>query len=413
MSGQPHPILDDTLTLALQGYAWLPNRLRRCGGDAFATRLIGRRAVALHGPEAARFFYDERHVRRHGAIPGPVQSTLFGHGAVHTLDGEAHRVRKALFTGLLMSGDIDGLVARVGVAWDDAARDWAARPSVVLFEAAAQVLTRAVCDWAGVPLARDEEADTAADLVALVDGFGTPGPAHWRARRARNRREAWLAGLIDGVRAGTVAVPEGSAVAAVAHHRDADGRRLDARTAAVELLNVLRPTVAVTWFVAFAGHALHRWPEHRSRLRDGEPAFAEAFAHEVRRFYPFAPFVGGKAVADLEFAGVRIPTGAMVLLDIYGQHHDPRFWPDPYRFHPDRFLGRELGEFDLIPQGGGDPRTGHRCPGEQITVAVLNELVVRLARLDYRVPEQNLAIPLERIPTRPVSGVVIEVDRPG
>ncbi|MCM0678648.1 cytochrome P450 [Micromonospora phytophila] len=403
--------LDNTLPLALEGYAWLPNRLRRCGADALRTRLMGQRAVALHGPDAARFFYDERHIRRHGAIPEAARGTLFGKGAVHTLDGEAHRVRKAMFVGLLTGGGVDDLVDRAGAAWDEAARSWAARGPVVLFDETARVLTRAVCDWTGVPLDRDEVPEVAADLVAMVDGFATAGPRHWRARRARGRREAWLADLVDGVRRGAVAVPEESAVAAVARHRDAHGRPLDPRTAAVELLNIIRPTVAVTWFVAFTGHALHRWPEQRERLRAADPAFTEAFAHEVRRFYPFAPFVGGRAVTQVEWGGVRIPAGTMVLLDLYGQNHDPRLWPEPYRFDPDRFVGREIGPFELVPQGGGDPRTGHRCPGELSTVALLRALAVRLARLDHDVPEQDLHIPLHRIPTRPASGLVVDVRR--
>ncbi|TDB71452.1 cytochrome P450 [Micromonospora sp. KC723] len=401
--------LDDTITLATQGYAWLPNRLREAGADVYRTRLAGRRAVALRGPEAARFFYDERHVRRHGALPEPVLSTLFGHRAVHTLDGDAHRVRKALFTGLLGNGDVDGLAARAEAAWDVAAKGWAGQGPVVLFDAAAEVLTRAVCDWTGVPVDDDELPGLATDLVTLVDGFATAGPRHFRARRTRTRREDQLADLVTRVRRGEADVPAGSAVEAVAHHRDADGAELDPCLAAVELLNILRPTVAVAWFVAFTGHALHRWSSHRDRLADGDPAFAEAYAHEVRRFYPFAPFVGGRAAADLSWGGVRIPAGAMVLLDLYGQNHDPRLWPDPYRFHPQRFVGRQVGEFDLVPQGGGDPRTGHRCPGERITVALLRSLAVRLARLDHRLPAQDLTIPLHRIPTRPTSGVVVEV----
>ncbi|BCJ56919.1 cytochrome P450 [Micromonospora endophytica] len=400
--------VDDTLTVATQGYGWLPNRFRRQPGDVFRTRLLGQPAVALRGPDAVRFFYDERHVRRHGAVPEPLRGTLFGKKAVHTLDGEPHRVRKAMFTALLMNGGFDGLVERTGEAWEAAVRTWAGR-RVVLFDEIPPVLTRAVCAWSGIPLADSDVPAFAEDLVAMVDGFATPGPRHWKARLARGRRERWLADLVRQVRAGELRAPQGSVLAAVAEHRDSDGRMLDAETAAVEILNVIRPTVAVTWFVAFAGHALHRWPEHRDRLRADDPAFTEAFAQEVRRFYPFAPFVGGRAAVDLTYAGTAIPAGAMVLLDLYGQNHDARLWPDPYRFDPQRFVGRPIGPFDLVPQGGGDPRTGHRCPGEQITVALLRLLSVRLAQLDYQVPAQNLEIPLHRIPTRPVSGLVLAV----
>jgi fatty-acid peroxygenase len=66
-----------------------------------------------------------------------------------------------------------------------------------------------------------------------------------------------------------------------------------------------------------------------------------------------------------------------------------------------------------VPQGAGDPRTGHRCPGEDVTVALLSALAVRLARLGYTLPEQDLRISLRRIPARPASRVVMTGVRPG
>ncbi|MGH3506537.1 MAG: hypothetical protein ACRDO2_04960 [Nocardioidaceae bacterium] len=44
-----------------------------------------------------RDFYDERLVQRHGAVPEPVRSTLFGNVAVQSLDGAMHRARRGLF----------------------------------------------------------------------------------------------------------------------------------------------------------------------------------------------------------------------------------------------------------------------------------------------------------------------------
>ncbi len=402
--------LESGVSLLVEGYGWLPDLRRARGARTVPTRLMGLRATALEGPAAARFFYDEANVRRSRAIPEPVQATLFGKGAMHTLDGEAHRVRKAMFVALLMREDgIASLATSATAAWDEAAEEWARRGRIVLFEESARVLAGAVCRWAGVAVTDEEVPAVARDLQALVDGFATAGPRHWRARRARGRRERWLANLVVRVRGGAVTVPEGSAVDVVARHVDADGALLDPRVAAVELLNVLRPTVAVSWFVAFSAHALIRRPELRDRLAAGDPAYAEAFAHEVRRFYPFAPFIGGRAPRDVEWDGRRIPANSMVLLDLYGQDHDPDVWGDPYAFRPERFLGRDIGAFELVPQGGGDPRTGHRCPGEQLTVALLSALAVRLARLPFDVPAQDLTISLRRIPARPTSGVVLLV----
>lgn len=411
MSELRGPHLDDTVGLALEGYTWLPALWRRAGATAAVhTRVMGRRAVGLRGPEAVRFFYDESHVRRHTAIPEPVQGTLFGHAAIHTLDAERHRNRKAMFLSVLKDPRrVADLVQRVGDAWDEAAADWASRPRVVLFDESSRIITRAVCDWAGVPLASAEVTRAAADLTAMVDGFATLGPRHWRARRARGRRERWLSTLIEQVRAGAATAPAGSILEVVARHTDTDGQLLEPQHAAVELLNIIRPTVAVSWFVAFTAHALHRRPEQRAHLRDGDLAYAVAFAHEVRRFYPFAPFVGGRAVRDLTWRGEHIPSGALVLLDIYGSNHDAALWPDPYRFDPQRFVGREPGRDELIAQGGGDPGAGHRCPGEDVTIALLATFAMRLARLDYDVPGQDLSISLRRIPALPRSRVLLNV----
>lgn len=72
--------MDRTPALLVEGYVWLPNRMRDGTGSVPRTRLLGRPAPAVRGPEAVRFFYEESHVHRHGAVPAPVLDTLFGQG---------------------------------------------------------------------------------------------------------------------------------------------------------------------------------------------------------------------------------------------------------------------------------------------------------------------------------------------
>ncbi|WP_127504475.1 cytochrome P450 [Actinoplanes solisilvae] len=393
------PLLDQTLSFATKGYAWLPDLRRRSHGRPVGMTFGGRPAVAISGPGAARFFYGPNNLERHTAVPSAVVSTLFGRG-VHTLDGEAHRVRKALFVALLMHEDgVDNLAVLTGKIFDEAADGWRRGEPVSLFDESARVLTDAASRWTGVP----DDDRMAADLVAMVDGFATAGPRHARARLARLRRERRFSKIIEGVRRQE---PTETPVSKIAHHVE-NGYLLDSRSAAVELINMIRPTTAVAWYLAFAGHALDRWPGSRARLRAGDDDYTAAFVHELRRFYPFVPFLGGRARRDLTFQHVSIPKGTLVLLDVHGQHHDPRVWPEPYEFRPERFLNRPVGEFELIPQGGGDPRAGHRCPGERIVLALLGTLAQRLAKLDYYLPPQNTAIDLSRVPARPRSGLKI------
>jgi fatty-acid peroxygenase len=393
-------MLDQTPLAAIKGYAWLPDLRRRSHGRPTRLRVMGQEAVVISGPDSARFFYDQGNLERHTALPHPVMATLFGRGAVHTLDGRAHEVRKALFVALLMHEDgIDTLAKMVGETFDGAVDRWRGGQPVSLFDGSARVIADAVARWTGVPESAFDPDDLAADLVAMVDGFATLGPRHVRALAARRLWEHRFTKIIEEVRRGEAST---TALSAIARHTDHDGELLDARTAAVELLNIIRPATAVAWFVAFAGHALERWPALRSGLADDDQVLA--FVHELRRFYPFTPFLGGRATRDLRFQHVDILRGALVLLDVYGQHHDPRVWPEPYEFRPERFLDRPVGEFELIPQGGGDPRTGHRCPGEKMTIAILGTLVKRLARLEYYMPPQGLTINLSRIPARVAGG---------
>jgi fatty-acid peroxygenase len=197
----------------------------------------------------------------------------------------------------------------------------------------------------------------------------------------------------------------------VSAFREVDGNLLDERTAAVELLNMVRPAIAVAWFVAFSGLALHEHPEWRERLagQDGErlEADLEAFAHEVRRLYPFAPLIGARATRDVTWRGHHLPEGRLVLLDLHGTDHDPQLWPDPDRFDPERFAAGSPDPYTFVPQGGADPASGHRCAGERMTVELLKSAVRALTRISYELPEQDLSFPLSRIPTRPRSGLVL------
>jgi fatty-acid peroxygenase len=98
-----------------------------------------------------------------------------------------------------------------------------------------------------------------------------------------------------------------------------------------------------------------------------------------------------------------------VLLDLYGTDHHPAIWGDPDVFRPERFERWESSGFDLIPQGGGDHYSGHRCAGEAATVDLIKSAIKLFAtEIAYEVPPQDLSVSLRRMPTLPASGMVIE-----
>jgi len=406
------PQLDGSLSLLGEGYSFIPSRCQRLGSDIFQVRLLLQDTICISGEEAARLFYDERRFERHKAAPRLLQKTLFGQGGVQGLDGQAHRHRKGLFLSLLGEESIAELVRLSEANWLAAIETWRAQDRVTLLPEVEAILTRAVCAWAGIALPEDSVKRRRDQLAAMIDGAGGIGARHWQARRARKEAEAWLAELLARVRDGALPVDTGRPLAVVAVHRDLDGQLLPLEVAAVEMLNLLRPTVAVARFVIYATLELHAHPHWRERLQTQDDAI-ELFAQEVRRLYAFFPFTAARVREDFEWRGYRFEKGKRVLLDLYGTNRDARAWDDPGAFRPERFASRIPGSFDFISQGGGDAVGGHRCPGEPLAIALLcSALRMLTRRMRYGIPAQDLRIDLSRMPAQPESLMVLSDVQP-
>lgn len=401
---------DQTAALLAEGYWWAARACAADTGDVRVTRLLGRRTVVVRGPEAAREFYDGDLVRA-GAAPRRLQRTLFGAGGVQGLDGARHRARKSMLLDLLGPPRAEGLAAVFAARWREALPDWERRGQVVLFEETGRLLCAAVCDWSGVPVPEGDLARRTRQLEALIDAGSGVAARYRRGVRARRELERWCAGLVREVRRGALSPPQGTALQVLAAHRDPGEGPLDERVAAVDLLNVLRPTVAIDRYVVFAALALHENPAWATRIAGGDDDAALRFVQEVRRVAPFFPVAAARAAGATTIRGVPVPAGARVLLDLFGTDRDPGRWPEPDRFDPDRFAPghARVGEpdlFSLVPQGGGRHDTGHRCAGEWVTVAVMEAAVRLLTReMVYRVPPQDLRLSARRMPTLPASGL--------
>lgn len=405
----PHDkALDNSLAMMREGYLFIKNRVDRYQSDLFETRLMGQKAICMSGEEAAKVFYDPERMKRNGALPKRLLKTLFGVDAIQTMDGDAHTHRKLLFMSLMTPPHQKRLAELAMEQWLAALSKWEGAEKVELFEEAKNVLCKIACQWAGVPLEESEVKERADDFSAMVDAFGAVGPRHWKGRRARPRAEEWIRDIIENVRAGKTEAEKGTALYEMAFHTELDGSRLDTQMAAVELINVLRPIVAISTFITFSALALHNHPEYKEKLKSGNGDDLEMFVQEVRRFYPFGPFLGAQARKDFVWNQCEFKEGMLVLLDLYGTNHDARLWEDPNEFRPERFKDRNEQLFDLIPQGGGDPAKGHRCPGEGITIEVMKvTLDFLINHIEYEVPEQDLSYSLVRMPSLPESGFVM------
>ena len=398
--------LDSSSALLGEGYAFISNRCNELETDVFETRLLLQKTLCMRGRDAAKLFYDRERFVRAGAAPKRLTRTLFGQGGVQGLDGDAHTHRKAMFMALMTPDELGRAVDLSAKQWRSYTQKWTGVGRVTLFDETMELLFRTACEWAGVPLEEDEVARRTSEMADLISSAAALGPHYLEGRLARFESERWLGALIEKTRRGEVNPPAGSALERIATHRDLNGKGLDEHVAAVELLNVVRPIVAVARYFVFCALALHVHPEWRARLREDE-GMLEPFVQEVRRFYPFFPFAAARVKDTFTWRGLRFEGGTRTLLDLYGTNHDPALWDDPALFRPERFIDWQGDPYTLIPQGGGNHDFNHRCAGEWLTIRLMKHAVKTLINVSYEVPPQNLAIDLARMPALPESRFVI------
>jgi cytochrome P450 len=144
--------------------------------------------------------------------------------------------------------------------------------------------------------------------------------------------------------------------------------------------------------LAWTFHELGRNPEIEARLHEevdkvlgGRPArfddiaaldYTRRVVMETLRLYP--PYIIVRHAPEPTQVGeVLLPAGASILISPYALHRDERFYPEPLRFDPDRWLPDRVSG---LPRGAHLPfGAGQRqCPGNHFA---LTELVIHIATI--------------------------------
>ncbi|KAG9014708.1 hypothetical protein FRB94_010555 [Tulasnella sp. JGI-2019a] len=85
---------------------------------------------------------------------------------------------------------------------------------------------------------------------------------------------------------------------------------------------------------------------------------------------------------------VFIPKGSEVRLDLLGLHHNPRYWPDPHKFQPDRFVDPNWPRDAFVPFYAGSGSCVGRRFSEVEAIAIIT-LVIR----KYKVSIDSVKFP--------------------
>uniref|UniRef100_A0A182S9V5 Cytochrome P450 n=1 Tax=Anopheles maculatus TaxID=74869 RepID=A0A182S9V5_9DIPT len=132
---------------------------------------------------------------------------------------------------------------------------------------------------------------------------------------------------------------------------------------------------------------------------------------EALRLYPSVSFFGRTLSEDIQLGGYHVPAQTIVGIHAYHVHRDERYYPEPEKFDPDRFLPENTENrhpYAYIPFSAG-PRN---CIGQKFALLEEKSLVSSILRRyrlrSVRTREEQLI--MHELITRPKDGVLLYLE---
>ncbi|MGA4844946.1 cytochrome P450 [Streptomyces sp. G5(2025)] len=206
-----------------------------------------------------------------------------------------------------------------------------------------------------------------------------PTPGNRQFRRAQTRLQELIARIVrDCVRTGA---DQGDLLAslATARHESDDSALTDRELRDQVMTLLVAGTEPTGHAMAWAFHLLGTHPEVETRLHAeidsvlaGRPAsvrelprleYTRRVFTEVLRLYPPGWMFTRTTTTEAELAGHRLAPGTTILYSPYALHRNPRLFPLPDTFAPDRWLphrAKDVPRGAMLPFGAGN----RKCIGD-------------------------------------------------
>ncbi|XP_055061631.2 cytochrome P450 4V8 isoform X2 [Misgurnus anguillicaudatus] len=140
--------------------------------------------------------------------------------------------------------------------------------------------------------------------------------------------------------------------------------------------------------------------------------YLECVIKEALRLFPSVPFFARAICQDTQINGYRVPKGANAIIVTYALHRDPRFFPDPEEFRPERFMPENsVGRhpYAYIPFSAGL----RNCIGQRFAIMeekVILASILRSFNIVACQKREDLR-PLGELVLRPEQGIWITLER--
>lgn len=382
-------------------------------------------------------------VTQHRSLPKSwileIARDALGNGML-TSNGEYHRRQRKLIKPVLDKHRIPGyaetmvrLADRTAAAWQDGATiDMADEMMRLTLAVVAQTLFSSDLDETAT-----EIGQSISEMAEMYERAKSPFadqinrlpflPGNRRFKRALVRLDTAIYRIIDRRRR-SGDTPDDLLTLLLAARNEDDGAPLTDQQVRDEALAVFLAGQETTSDVlAWTWYLLSQHPEveaefHRE-LDDvldshlpGSPdlerlTYTRKMLAETMRLYPPGYVLPRRATEPCSIGPYTVPTGAILLTNIYRVHRDPRFYDDPERFEPSRWtaeMKQRLPRFAFCPFGGGP----HACLGDHFAWA---DAMLLMAVLGQRwkaslIPGSPVA-PRPLVNLRPRYGIPMKLTR--
>ena len=371
---------------------------------------IGSERVLLVDDAAQVWDLLTKHARRTGKGRGLVRARLLLGEGLLTSEGEEHlRHRRALQPAFHPRRIADYLAHFARAARHGSDR-WSDGGEINLVaEMSAMTL-----DGAGAALFGSDLREPAPQITrALTDLFAgfrlgmapggaallrSPLPVAIRVRSAKAELENIVDDLVRGRWAGEA--PPGPVLDLLASHPELSEREVRDEVMTLLLAGHETTAMALTWALA----AIDQVPAVRADLEaewDANPKtppaggladalpLTMAVLAETLRLWPPSWMFSRRLLEPLVLGNHTVQVGTLCLISPALLHRDPRWWAEPERFRPDRWLRRLPGEVDRFdPKAPGQPRGAYlpfgagprMCIGEQFAWSEAATVLAELGR---------------------------------
>jgi cytochrome P450 len=208
--------------------------------------------------------------------------------------------------------------------------------------------------------------------------------------------------------------------------RDDDGSGMDDKQLHDELMTIFlagHETTAMnltwTWYLLMEHpEIMMRLTEEVDRVLGDRPAtladlanlkYTEMVIKESMRLYPPAPSVGREPIADTQIGGYPVEKGALLTLSIWGLHRNPKVFPNPEMFDPERFSPeneKSIPRYGYLPFGAG-PRV---CIGNSFALMEARLILATMVQhADMSLVPGQKIIPKQLVTVRPANGIEVKI----